>query len=682
MMNMKTQLKAFKINNNKFYFLLFVGLFISGKYSTLLAQPEVQLKTIEFTKPSWWFGAAVGANFNYYQGSTQQLTDNLIAPVPFHEGKGIGLFVAPLVEYQNPNSRWGAMLQVGYDNRNAKFKEVISPCNCPLDLTTKLSYIAVEPSLRFAPFKSNFYLFGGPRIAFNLNKSFVYTEKNDPSSTDQTPIPDVNGDFNKINNILFSLQIGAGYDIHLTAQKKRSQFVISPFVSFQPYFGQDPRTIETWNITTIRAGAAFKFGRGCIVNSFIETQKPTKLVIIDPPIYFAVQSPKNIAVERRVRETFPLRNYVFFDLASTEIPDRYVLLSKNQVKDFKEDQLEVLIPKRLSGRSSRQLIVYYNVLNILGDRMSKNPTATIKLIGASEQGVNDALLMTRSVRNYLHDIFGIDTSRILMEGALKPKLPTMQIGVTREIDLHKECDRRVSIESNTPGMLMQFQSGPDAPLKPIEMTSLQIAPPNSYISFNNPGSSDIFSSWSIEIKDKTGEIQKFGPYNKEKISIPGKLILGNRSEGNYTVTMIGQTYGGRIIRRDTMVNMVLWKSQKDEQAMRYSILYEFNNSKAIAIYDKYLTDVIIPKIPIGGTVIIHGYTDVLGDDDYNLKLSIDRANDVFAILKSGLANVGRSDVVFEVYGYGEDPLLMPFENGTPEERFYNRTVIIDIIPKN
>jgi hypothetical protein len=36
------------------------------------------------------------------------------------------------------------------------------------DLKTNISYITVEPSLCFAPFKSNFYLFGGPRFAFNL----------------------------------------------------------------------------------------------------------------------------------------------------------------------------------------------------------------------------------------------------------------------------------------------------------------------------------------------------------------------------------------------------------------------------------------------------------------------------------------------------------------------------------
>jgi len=33
-----------------------------------------------------------------------------------------------------------------------------------------------------------------------------------------------------------------------------------------------------------------------------------------------------------------------------------------------------------------------------------------------------------------------------------------------------------------------------------------------------------------------------------------------------------------------------------------------------------------------------------------------------------------------VYGFGEDENLAPFENKLPEQRFYNRTVMIDIIP--
>jgi len=61
---------------------------------------------------------------------------------------------------------------------------------------------------------------------------------------------------------------------------------------------------------------------------------------------------------------------------------------------------------------------------------------------------------------------------------------------------------------------------------------------------------------------------------------------------------------------------------------------------------------------------------------------LDRANDVKNILENGLAKIGRTDVKFEVHGYGEDQTLAPFENNFPEERFYNRTVVIDIVPAN
>jgi hypothetical protein len=37
------------------------------------------------------------------------------------------------------------------------------------------------------------------------------------------------------------------------------------------------------------------------------------------------------------------------------------------------------------------MTVYYNILNILGDRMQKNPNATISLVGSSEQGPADGL---------------------------------------------------------------------------------------------------------------------------------------------------------------------------------------------------------------------------------------------------------------------------------------------------
>jgi outer membrane protein OmpA-like peptidoglycan-associated protein len=232
------------------------ALILTGFQSTLQAQ-EVQ-----FTKPSWYFGVAGGANVNFLRGTTQELNSNLTVPSAFHDGNGVGLYVAPLIEYHRPDTRLGLMLQVGYDSRKGSFNEVMTPCNCPADLNTDLSYLTVEPSLRFAPFKSNFYLYGGPRFAFNLSKSFTYKQGINPAYPLQVANPDVTSDFSNVKDNLISMQIGAGYDIPLSSQRSQTQLVLSPFVSFQPYFGQDPRSIESLNVTTLRAGVALKLGRG------------------------------------------------------------------------------------------------------------------------------------------------------------------------------------------------------------------------------------------------------------------------------------------------------------------------------------------------------------------------------------------------------------------------------------
>ncbi|NWJ49973.1 MAG: OmpA family protein [Bacteroidetes bacterium] len=662
------------------YFLALKSVILSALILAGILAP-LQAQEIQYTRPSWWFGAAAGANFDYYRGSTQNLNKYLTVPTTFHEGDGVGLFIAPLVEFHRPHSVLGAILQIGYDNRKGSFNQVITPCNCPADLSANLTYLTVEPSLRLAPFRSNFYLYGGPRLAFNVEKTFSYQLGTNPNVIGQAANPEVKGDFSNVNNTLISMQVGAGYDIQLSSKSKHTQYVLSPFVSFQPYYGQSPRSTETWNITTLRVGAALKLGRGHkILMPVAVIPVKAEVVIVDPEVQFVVNAPKNIPIERKVREIFPLRNYIFFDLESTEIPDRYVLLKKNQVNDFKEDQLESFKPINLSGRSERQMIVYYNVLNILGDRMVKNPSVTIMLVGSSEKGPKDGREMAESVKQYLVSTFDIAPSKISIEGRNKPKIPSEHPGGQTDLVLLREGDRRVSIESSSPVLLMEFQSGPDAPLRPVEIISMQEAPLDSYVSFNVQGANAAFSSWSLEIKDDKGVVQYFGPYTDETMSIPGKSILGTRPEGDYTVTMIGKTKSGNTVRKETSVHMVLWTPTTNEEGMRFSVIFEFNESKAIAIYERYLTDIVTPRIPNGATVIIHGHTDIIGEEAYNLKLSVARANEVKSILENALSKAGRSDVKIEVYGFGEDLNLAPFENKYPEQRFYNRTVIIDIIP--
>ncbi len=637
-----------------------------------------EVKQITYTQPTWRFGLAGGANFNFHQGTTQQLTNDFMVGTAFGDAQGVGLFAAPVIEYHRDGTLLGFQLQAGFDSRNGTWDQVRTPCNCPADLETGLSYITIEPSLRIAPFKSNFFIFLGPRLAFNLGKDFLYEEGISPDYPNTPARADVEGDFSEVKKSVISMQIGAGYDIPLSADTKQTKFMLSPFVSFHPYVGQEPRSIESWNITTIRAGIALKIGHGHKIAVREEIFVP--LVVVEPDVTFIVESPENIPVERRVRETFPVTNYVFFNEGSAEIPNRYVLLEKDQVTDFNEDQLEVFTPKTLSGRSKRQMTVYYNVLNILGDRMLKYPNTSITMTGSSRAGVKDAKAMAEATKTYLTDVFEIAPSRIRTDGRLKPVLPSEQPGGKLELALLREEDRRVSITSNSPELLMEFSSGNDALLKPVIIDDIQEAPLDSYVTFQVAGADTAFTSWTMELEDKKGMVQTFGPYSRDTVSIPGKTILGNNPDGNYKIRMIGQTVSGKQISKETTANLVLWTPPQTEEMMRYSVIYEFNNSEAIAMYEKYLSELVTPKIPANGKVIIHGHTDIIGGEEFNLNLSAERANDVKAIIQKALAKANRKDVKFEVHGFGEDEKLAAFENKFPEERFYNRTVIIDIIP--
>jgi len=653
------------------------GLIISALILTGISSP-LQAQEAQYSKPSWYFGVAGGANFNFFEGSTQQLNAAFTPPTTFHKGNGIGLFVAPSIEFHKPDTRFGFIIQAGLDSRKGDFDQQLTDCNCPADLETDLSYITVEPSLRFAPTKGNFYLYGGPRFAFSQNKAFTYQQGINPNFPDQVAPADVKGDFSDVEETVISAQIGMGYDMQLSKATSKTQLVLSPFVAFHPYFGQNPRSTETWNLTTVRAGVVLKLG----VGKKVFVQEEEEVVFVTPKTEFTINSPLNVTGESTVTETFPLRNYIYFDKESTSISKRYVLLNKDQVKNFKEDQVEVFAPNTaLAGRSKREMTVYYNILNILGDRMGKNPTSTIVLVGSSENGHAEGKLMAESVQKYLVAIFSIDVNRIAIEGRNKPKVAAEQRGGTRELALLKEGDRRVSIESSSPALLMEFQSGPDAPLKPVKIIKVPEAPLESYVTFKVDGADEAFSTWKMELTDKDGTVQNFGPYTKEEVSISGNTILGANPEGDFIVKMIGTNKMGEIVTKESTVHVVAWTPSKVEEGMRFSIIYEFDDAKAIAMYNKYLSEVVAPKIPANAKVIIHGHTDVIGEEVYNQKLSVKRANDVKTTLQNSVSKLGTNGVTFEVTGLGENEDAAPFGNTLPEERSYNRTVIIDVVPQ-
>jgi outer membrane protein OmpA-like peptidoglycan-associated protein len=641
----------------------------------LLACITVQAQTITRNRPVWWFGQSAAANINQYRGTTQMLNESLTVPTAFHKGDGVRPYLSLLMEYRK-SKVFGLMLNVAWDHRGGNFDEVIAPCDCPANLSTKLSYLAIEPSIRIAPFASAFYIFAGPTISVNLSKEFYYT---------QLKQPDIKGDWSDINKTVFSGQAGMGIDIPVSKPSSETQMTLSPFASFQTDFGHEPRTVESWSFYTIRAGLAFKFGSKKIPASVVPPSIPAQATVVPPvvaavkDVQFSVRAPKIIPLNRQVKETFPLRNSVFFDMGSSEIPNRYTRLSNSQAVTFKEALLQENQPSNLNtGRSARQLSVYHNILNIMGDRLRDNPQSTIALSGASDKNPAEGKIMAENVKQYLVTVFGIDGARISTEGRDKPVIPSEQPGATRDLALLREGDRRVDIVSTSSDLLMQV-GGVNSPfLRPVQISAIHVDPLDSHVIFTVAGADSLLKSWSVAISDEQGVVQRYGPYTRDEASVPGKTILGTKTQGNYTIQMTGETNGGQMVRKESSVSLLKMDDTKQE-GLRYSILFDFDRSKSVDAYEKFLAEVVAPLVPENGTVIIHGHTDIIGEDAYNRILSQDRAKGAQVILERALARAGKKNIKFETYGFGEDAGMSPFENNLVEERFYNRTVIIDII---
>jgi outer membrane protein OmpA-like peptidoglycan-associated protein len=636
--------------------LLFLGLILAGS--------RIGAQQLNRTEPIWWFGESAAANLNYYRGTTQMLNENVTVPTAFHKGSGVKPYFSLLTEYR-PNKKWGGMLNIAYDNRGGKFDDVVAPCNCPAELKTNISYIAIEPSLRLAPFASSFYIFAGPTISYNVAKSFTYKQEKQEDRT---------ADWSNVHKTAFSAQAGAGIDLMLSAPSNTTQVSLSPFVSFLTDLGHEPRANQTWSFYTVRAGVALKIGsrkRKKDIPSTVEEQK----------VNFSVRAPRLVSPNRPVKETFPLCNSVFFNMGSVEIPGRYLMLNSAQAKAFREEELQDSQPANLnSGRSSRQLAVYHNILNILGDRLRSNPKSTITLVGASDKNPAEGKQMAEKIKDYLVETFNIGASRIITEGRDKPLIPSEQPDAKKELSLLREGDRRVDIISTSNELLMQVGGSASPFLKPVQIEAIQQDPLDSHVIFNALGASELLKSWTIEVTDEKGAVQHYGPFTKDQASVPGKTILGNDKQGNYKVVMLGESNTGKTVKAESSVSLLKTDDEK-QVGRRYSILFDFDKSKSISTYESFLTNVVVPLIPENGTVIIHGHSDVIGEENYNVSLSLERAVGAQKIMEAALLKAGKKGVNFETFGFGEDTGMAPFENNLPEERFYNRTVIIDIVPQ-
>ena len=108
-------------------------------------------------------------------------------------------------------------------------------------------------------------------------------------------------------------------------------------------------------------------------------------------------------------------------------------------------------------------------------------------------------------------------------------------------------------------------------------------------------------------------------------------------------------------------------------------MYELNNSESVKTLSQYLRTVVTPEIPSGAMVVIHGHSESANLGNNQLKSFLARENNIQGLIEHELLQANKRDVEFQVFDFGLDQTIAPFENKTQKIDFLNRTIIIDIL---
>ncbi|MEP7218949.1 MAG: OmpA family protein [Bacteroidota bacterium] len=632
----------------------------------LLLSTGAQVRAQSGTREARWrFGLIGGLNYNMLGLGYQHLDTGSIPNFYFFkgiDGSGIAPYIALLGEY-NSRSWWGGQLRLSYDARNGLVTDNTLPAEKKFD--AHVSYLSIEPLLRINPGVDNLYAVVGPLIGINLSGKFDYTgAPGEAVQPDQT--------ITDINPVTVGLSGGLGYDMVLGGRSDNPRWYLAPFLegswmlhqrghSF-PQISQD-KFDDIWSTVTVRAGVALKLG----------IMAPEDLTDGASPelINLALLAPSRFLTSRKYEEFFPLVTSVFFDSTGSAIPDRYKKMAKDDALKFSEN--DIIDPTKVGNidaaqRKAEQMNVYYNVMNIYGARMIANPATALTLIGSAPD-VKDGAAMAQGVKDYLTNNFAIDPARISITD--NGELPRNPSGSART----PAADRPLAREENR---RVEFVTKPTELGTPVNINTVDQSPTENDIVLNINDDPRI-KTWQVVITGE-GKRETYGPFDHAQQRIDPKAVMEGLDKGHFTAEVIAVTTDGQRVTQTKEFDLVR-REQPAKQARRFSIIFGYGQDDPVRLYENFLRNTVAPKIDAGAKVYVVGHTDNIGDAGLNYSLSGNRAGQVGDVLKDELRKLGRS-AMFEVVGNGETETRTTFDNGRPEGRFYNRGVVIEVIPND
>lgn len=545
-------------------------------------------------------------------------------------------------------------------------------------LDSKLNYFSIEPGIRYNVI-DKLGLFGGFNVGFGILSKYSQREELTHPADRGTFIDgrrirnEYSGNIPNASTIQAGLKIGAGYDLPLN---KKEWLFISPEVFYNYNFTKVVSGLN-WNIHTISLGIAVKYQEP-------PPPPPPPLPPISPPLPVLPQPDAPPVITASVRavevdsnnvikpdfniriEDFvtlnmrPLLNYIFFDENSAELPVRYKKLKPSETNKFEFKGLQDL----------NALETYYHVLNIIGKRLKDNPNAKLTLVGTNsnnrEEKNNKELSLARAntVKDYLVDVWDVNPASVKLTSRNLPAQPSRK----NEPDGEEE-NRRVEIICDDISIT-----------DPVITIDTMRALSTSLIRFLPKASAEAgIKNWKINVSQENKELAGFSgkedPPDKLDWELSGKNGSSPKSRGKIEYSLSVEDSLGQSMKtqkrflpvEQITIERKRQSKQADKEFEYYSlILFDYGKTSLMREHLK-VVDFVKNRLTANANVFIYGYTDRMGEEKVNKRISEQRAKAVASRLK-----IPKSTYA----GIGESQLL--YNNDTPEGRFYCRTVTITI----
>jgi outer membrane protein OmpA-like peptidoglycan-associated protein len=380
-------------------------------------------------------------------------------------------------------------------------------------------------------------------------------------------------------------------------------------------------------------------------------------------------APASLTIEEiKTIDASPMLGHIYFVDGSSEISPQYVRFAgPEETAGFDPQQLRGTLEK------------YYQVLNIVGKRLTDHPDATITLVGCNantgtEKG-NKKLSAQRAeaVRDYLQKGWNIAPERMSIEARNLPEMPSAS-----RLKEGQEENRRVEIRSTDPAILSPIPSIYLA--TQIDTPALKLRP--NVVSPRN------IARWKITVANAGGNLADLAgegaPASEVQVPLPTKDLRAMATGGDIAVKMELQDNKGHSVvfpPEPIKVNFIqtsqrLAQKQDLKVQEKYAlILFDFDKDTIDARNQEIVNQVVarIRELP-QATVEIVGHTDNIGKEAYNIKLSDRRALAVYKLLAAAYGEAPGDRIRYS----GVGPNTPLYDNLSPEARAFNRTVTITL----